>query len=151
MQLRRFDQAGRRAYLDEVRPRFVVLRLRAGKVNFTWGLPLWAAEEVAAFALGCAALLQSVLPLAPASWRSRLNTRLNTGITVAGREVRLGAPNRAENTNHAAPHTGAALLEVLRTIDGLAGGSLRDVLRLPPGEPYVKVRTGDTLIEIAAY
>lgn len=147
LQLRRFDQAGRRAYLDEVRPRFVVLRLRAGKADFSWGVPLWAAEEVAALVLGGVALMKAALPLAPAAWR----TRLSTGITVAGREVRLGAPNRAENTNHAAPHTGAALLEVLRTIDGLAGGSLRDVLRLPPGEPYVQVRTGDTHIEIAAY
>lgn len=147
LQLRRFDQAGRRAYLDEVRPRFVVLRLRAGKANFSWGVPLWAAEEVAALVLGGVALMKAALPLAPAAWR----TRLSTGITVAGREVRLGAGSATAGVHQTAPHAGASVLEVLRTIDGLAGGSLRDVLRLPPGEPYVKVRTGDTLIEIAAY
>lgn len=147
LQLRRFDQAGRRAYLDEVRPRLVVLRLRASKINITWGVPLWAVEEVTALVLGCAALVKAALPLAPAAWR----TRLSTGITVVGREIRLGAGSATAGVHQIAPHAGASVLEVLRTIDALAGGSLRNVLRLPPGEPYVMVRTGDTHIEIAAY
>ena len=147
LQLRRFDLAGRRAYLDEVRPRFVVLRLRTGKINVTWGLPLWAAEEVVAFVLGGAALAKAAVPLAPAAWR----TRLGTGINVAGRAAPLVAPNRSTGGHQATPDTGASLLEILRTINALAGGSLRGVLRLPPGEPYVQVRTGDTHIEIAAY
>lgn len=139
LQLRRFDEASRREYLDEVRPRLVVLRVRADKVRITWGVPLWAAEEVAGFLLGAAALLNAALPLAPLAWRRRLAQ----GITVRGRQLKL---------EHvvARPNEGASALELFRTIDALAGGSLRDVLRVPAGEPYVNVRTGDTHIEIAA-
>lgn len=138
--LRRFDEAGRRAYFDEVRPRIVVLRVHTAGANIVWGVPLWAAEEVAAFLLGAAALLKAGLPLAPRAWRRRLST----GVTVAGRELRFGSEEPSESA-------AASLLEVCRTIDSLAGGSLRDLLRLPSGEPYVRVRTGDTHVEIAAY
>lgn len=140
LQLRRLDEAGRRAYLDDVRPRIVVLRLRADKVNLAWGMPLWAAEEIVAFLLGAAALMKAGLPLAPHAWRARLGA----GVTIAGRRVAF------ESTDEQGA-AGAALLELFRTVDSLAGGSLRDVLRIPPGESYVKVKTSDTHIEIAAY
>lgn len=146
MLLRRFDRAGRREYLDEIRPRFVVLRLRTDGANITWGGPLWAAEEVLGFMLGTAALIKVLLPLAPRAWRQRLNQ----GLVVASRTVPLMTP--APEVQHVSrPSTAAALMEAWRTVDSLAGGALRGVLRIPPGEPYVEVRTGDTLIEIATY
>lgn len=146
MQLRRFDRAGRRQYLDEIRPRFVVLRLRTDGANITWGAPLWAAEEVLGFMLGTAALMKALLPLTPRAWRQRLNQ----GLEIAGRTVPLMSP-AAEVAYVERPSTTAALAEAWRTIDSLAGGALRDMLRIPLGEPYVEVRAGDTLVEIATY
>ncbi len=130
MQLRRLDADGLRDYLGEIRPRFVVLRLRSGKANITWGVPLWAAEEVLGFALGVAALLNALAP--------RALTRFGAG------GVRAEAGNSPQNTT-------AALLAAWRTLNALAGGSLRDVLRVPPGEAYLEVRAANTHIQIAAY
>ena len=137
---RRFDEAGLRAYVDDVRPRFVVLRVRANNVNIIWGLPLWAAEEVVAFALGAAWLLKVGMPLLPAAVRGKLGA----GITLAGREYRLTPADEMQ------PESGA-VLELYRTVNELAGGVLRSVLRVPPGQPYVQVSAGDTHVEIAAY
>mgnify|MGYP007055517464 CR=1 FL=1 len=134
MQLRRFDAAGLRDYLGEVRPRFVMLRLRTEKVNISWGVPLWAAEEVLGFALGVAALLNALAP--------RALNRFGAGSA-------LGV--RVESDNAPRPTTTAALLEAWRTLNALAGGSLRDVLRVPPGEAYLEVRAANTHIHIAAY
>lgn len=137
---RRFDEAGRRAFLDEVRPRFVLLRVRTGSANITWGMPLWAAEEIVAFALGAAAVVRTVLPLMPRAWRARLGH----GMNINGRRVDFGLGYDGGTSS-------GTLLELWRTVDSFAGGSLRDVLRVPAGEPYVKVQTDDTLIEIAAH
>ncbi len=152
---RRFDAAGRRAFLDEVRPRFVLLRVRTDSAKITWGMPLWAAEEIVAFLLGAAAVAKTVMPILPRAWR----VRLGRGITVAGRRVDIGlnaddadgAEDAADADYAEGNATSGALAELYRTIDSFAGGSLRDVLRVPIGEPYVKVQTDDTLIEIAAH
>ncbi|NLG09259.1 MAG: hypothetical protein GX560_08425 [Deinococcales bacterium] len=144
MTLRSFDEAGRRAYLDEVRPRFLVLRVRAERVNLVWGFPLWALEEVVAFVLGATALLNAALPLLPASWRARLRG----GVRVGGRSFELGAAAAA-----APAPTGErlALGRVLELLNDLAAGSLRDVLRLPPGEPYVEVDAQGARVSIVAH
>ncbi len=144
---RRFDEEGLKAYLDDVRPRFLVLRVRADKANIIWGVPLWAAEEIVAFAVGAAALLRGVLPLMPAAWRDRLAP----GIRIAGYSFDLGASATAEDGASADATLTGALVRVLSTANDLAGGGLRDLLRLPPGEPYVKVQTDTAFVEIVAY
>ena len=93
-----------------------------------------------AFALGAAAVVKTVLPLMPRAWR----VRLDRGMNIAGRRVDFGLGSVGGTSS-------GTLLELWRTVDSFAGGSLRDVLRVPAGEPYVKVQTDDTLIEIAAH
>src|SRR5690554_7091706 len=115
---RRFDEAGRRAFLDEVRPRFVLLRVRSSSANITWGMPLWAAEEIVAFALGAAAVVKTVLPLMPRAWR----VRLDRGMNIAGRRVDFGLGSVGGTSS-------GTLLELWRTVDSFAGGSLREIGR----------------------
>lgn len=189
---RRFDEEGLKAYLDDVRPRFLVLRVHADKANIVWGVPLWAAEEIVAFAVGAAAILKGALPLLPGPWREKLlpgirfagyafgnyaaNASASQGYTATGGHggrsangdgnsdqrhtatddprVQNGSDSRRSRAAEAASggsSRGAAWAEIFSTINSLAGGSLRDVLRIPPGEPYVQVATHNTRIEIVAY
>lgn len=188
---RRFDEEGLKAYLDDVRPRFLVLRVHADKANIVWGVPLWAAEEIVAFAVGAAAILKGALPLLPGPWRERLLPGLrfagyafgnrpetvaaSQGFTATGGRGGRSAGGGNTDQHHTATANpavqngrgstrsraaeaaiggssrGAAWAEVFSTINSLAGGSLRDVLRIPPGEPYVQVATHNTRIEIVAY
>lgn len=162
---RRFDEEGLKAYLDDVRPRFLVLRVRADKANIVWGVPLWAAEEIVAFAIGGAAILKGALPLLPQAWRQKLMPGLNfAGFAFSNYTANYAANSTATASNAHASTGGngahyesannastAAWAEIFSTINWLAGGSLRNVLRVPPGEPYVQVATDNTRIEIVAY
>lgn len=65
MSLRRLDEQGMRDYLEELRPRFVTLRLTTGKIRIWWGMPLWAFEEVLSFGLRLLPLLPHLTPLLP--------------------------------------------------------------------------------------
>lgn len=129
--LRRLDAAGRRELLDELRPRFVLVRVRARRVRVAWPVPLGPLEELAAFALGAASLAMALgarLPL-PSRW-----TRTGSGaldLRPAGRDADV-----------------ATVRALVARLDDLAGGALRDVLRLPSGEPYLSVRSGDTAIDL---
>ncbi len=143
---RRFDVVGRRAYLDDVRPRFLLLRVKADKVNISWGVPLWALEEVAAFALGAATLAQAVLPVLPATWRARMGA----GIAINGRRIEFGQADTADAQPGAADER-TVLTRFLRLMDDFAGGSLRDLLRVPPGEPYFEVSANGTRVLLVAH
>ncbi len=133
--LRRLDAAGRRAYLDDVRPRLLVLRVRARGRHIVWAAPLWPFEQLLAVALGLALLAPGALRYLPGRLRSSLGSALagNAGADAAavlGRE---------------APGTLLARLELL------AGGGLGDALRLPPGEPYLRIHTDEADIDLTAY
>lgn len=123
-----------RAYLDDIRPRFLLLRVRADRAHFVWGVPLWALEEIVAFALGAVAFLSLLRPVLPAGWLSRLGD-----LPVLASSA--PAPEEARPT----------LGELLRLADELAGGSLQNVLRIPPGESYLLVNAGDTRVELTAH
>lgn len=133
--LRRLDAPGRRAYLDELRPRLVVVRVRARGRHIVWAVPLWPFEQLLALVLGLALLAPSALQLLPERARSRLRG-------VVGESVGDGV---ASMLGHAEPGT---LLESLSLI---AAGGLGDALRLPPGEPYLSVRTPDVDFDITPY
>ncbi len=86
MSLRRLDEQGMRDYLEELRPRFVTLRLTTGKIRIWWGMPLWAFEEVLSFGLRLLPLLPHLTPLLPTRARAALGawqTSNTEGLTAA--------------------------------------------------------------------
>lgn len=154
---RRLDQEGLRAYLDEVRPRFLVVRVRAKRRTIAWGMPLSALEEIVGFALGAVAFGHALLPWLPARWR----TAIDEASRRAGGSLRLATaagatPGTTPGTTSVtdgvttAP-TPSPIAALLATANDLAGGALRDVLRIPPGEPYVSVRTDTAHIDLIPY
>ena len=119
MSLRRLDEQGMRDYLEELRPRFVTLRLTTGKIRIWWGMPLWAFEEVLSFGLRLLPLLPHLTPLLPTRARAALGawqTSNTEGLTAA--------------------------------VTTLLSERGRDLLRLPRGEPFVSIDTGEVSIEI---
>jgi len=191
---RRLDQDGLRAYLDEVRPRFLVVRVRVERRTFTWGFPLSALEEIVGFALGAAAFAQAARSWLPERWQDAMNGASSALVQALRLVPRPHDPSpRGEppapvpaTAAIAAPTTTAptsgASGPVTTTVSSsrpssatttasssspspfpspvsalwaaandLAGGALRDVLRVPPGEPYVSVRSGPALVDVVAY
>jgi len=159
---RRLDQEGLRAYLDEVRPRFLVVRVRVKRRTIAWGMPLSALEELVGFALGAVAFGHALLPWLPARWRSAIDKasqraggplRLATAGTFGATAGTPGATADATSVPAAITHTGtpSPIAAFLATANDLAGGALRDVLRIPPGEPYVSVRTDTAHIDLIPY
>lgn len=119
LSLRRFDGAGLRAYLDELRPRFVTFRLVTSDVRFTWGVPLWALEETASLLLRLLPLLPRLTPLFPRRAQQVLNAWSGTHSETVG-----------------------------TVLEALLSEPWNGLLRLPPGEPFVSIETGDVFIEI---
>lgn len=106
----RADASSRLAALAaELRPRLVLLRLRAGPVRLAWAAPLGAFEEIVAFALRCAPLL----------------TLVRRRGAVAPAPTQLGA---AVDALFALPDPG--------------------LLRLPPGESWLRVDAGEVRLEL---
>jgi hypothetical protein len=121
VQLRALDAAGRRAYLDELRPRFLTLRVEAGRLRFAWALPCWALEEPLRFLLRLAPLAYALAPRGARAWLDRAD--------VAGR-LDLEP-------------------DAWRAADQLFSERDRDLLALPADLPLVEVATADARIVIA--
>lgn len=119
------DPAWWRAYWDDVRPRLLWLRIDADRVRLRWAVPVWAVEEsLRALLLGGPWVLWFLrhLPL-PLRWRTRRSFRrgrFDLDLDLAG------PPGRAPWA------AGRALLE----------GAGEGMLRLPAGEPFVRVEAG---------
>ena len=149
--LRRLDGPGRRAYLDDLRPRVLVVRIRAGKVRLLWAVPMAPFEGLLAFALGVALLAPTVAPVLPRRVRARLE-RPGGPLAVAHRtasQVASGAFTGATGSEHAiAAEPPRGLLARLSLI---AGGGLGEALRLPPGIPYLSVQADDVAIDVRPY
>jgi len=126
MRLRPLDADGVRRYVDELRPRFVLVRVRADRVRFDWAVPLSPFEEILTFVLGAAMLLPWLAPMMPERARAALPA-LTTG---------AGKPTPSH--------------DLIEHFDALAGGALRDLLRIPNGEPYVSVRAAGATIDVVA-
>lgn len=116
--LRRFDAEGWRSYLSELRPRFVTFRLVTGNVRLYWGVPLWALEQTVSLALRLLPLLPHLTPLLPARARPHLARWRGSQGALVG------------------------VLELLLS------EPWHDLLRLPPGEPFVSVETDEVFLEI---
>jgi hypothetical protein len=120
VQLRPLDAAGRRAYLDELRPRFLALRVEAGRVRFAWALPSWALEEPLRFLLRLVPIAYALAPGRARAWLDRAD--------AAGR---LGLETDA-----------------WRAADELFSERDRDLLALPADLPLVDIATSDARIVI---
>lgn len=138
MRLRPLDDADLRAYLHELRPRFLTLRVRAGRVRFGWLVPSWALEEPLRFALRIA---QLALALAPDALRRALD-RVGVDADLAGGPG--GTPGGpASGAGRGAPPRWWPAFDELFSERG------RDLLALPDGVPLLDVAAGDAHIVIA--
>lgn len=124
MRLRTLDAEDVRAYLNELRPRFFVLRIRADRLNLRWWLPTWAIEEPLRVFLR---LLGIVHAAAPATTR-RLLARL-----------RMAHPPSAEAHDRG---------DLWNAIDQLFSEADRDLLALPGDVPFVDLETDDARVFI---
>ena len=124
MRLRRLDQEGFAAYVRELMPRFLLLRVRAKGVSFRWAVPSWALEELMRFGL-------RLLPLAP-----RMARYLPDKARRTVRQYTAGAGDGRSTLAH---------------LDQFFSERHRDLLVLPPGEPFVSIDTDDVSIEIKPY
>jgi hypothetical protein len=121
VRLRALDAAGLRAYLDELRPRFLTLRVEAGRVRFAWALPSWALEEPLRFALRIAPLAVALAPRRARAWLDR-----------------VGVARRLDLEPDA-----------WRAADALFSEADRDLLALPDDLPLVDIATHEARIVIA--
>lgn len=107
---------------DDLRPRFVLVRLEAGRVRLRWGVPLWPIEETLRFTLLVLPWLAYAWQWAPRAWRDEL--------ARPGRRARfvLEPPVRAP----------------WPALEALLDGHGEGLLRLPSGEPFVQIQARDS-------
>lgn len=158
--LRRFDGPGLRAYLDELRPRVLVVRLRAGRLRLLLAVPMAPFEDLLAFALGLTLVAPTVVRFLPERQRARLE-RPDGPLAAADRtasQVAAGAYTYAAATT-AATGAGGAMTDagrelprgLLARLSSIAGGGLGEALRLPPGTPYLSVQADGFAIDVRPY
>lgn len=120
MTLRPLDAAGRSAYLREIRPRFLAVRIASGRVRIGWWLPTWALEEPIRLLLRLAPI---AVALAPA-----------VAQRVLASSPFGSAPGERRNWWQAT--------------DELFSERYRDLLSLPDGVPLLDVTSGQARIVI---
>lgn len=140
--LRKLDGPGRRAYLDDVRPRMVVVRVRAQRVRFAWLVPLWPFEHLVAFAVGTALIARAL-------WPASVRRPSGAEARAPGLWAQVGEVAELAGTGPADGRTRLAALA--QSLSAIAAGGLGDQLRLPPGVPYLRVRSEEATIDITAY
>jgi hypothetical protein len=143
LRFRRLDGPGLGAYLDELRPRVLVVRIRAKRFRLLWAVPMAPFEELLAFALGLALLVPMAARFLPAAPRARLERR--GGLAAAAAYI---ATKAGDAGNEAAQELPQGLLARLSLI---ASGGLGEALRLPPGTPYLSVQGDGVTIDVRPY
>jgi hypothetical protein len=149
LRLRRLDGPGLRAYLDELRPRVLVVRIRARRLRLLWAVPMAPFEEVLAFALGLALLVPTAARFLPEATRARLER--DGGLLAAASQAAAGAcvaTKAGDPGSEAARELPQGLLARLSLI---AAGGLGEALRLPPGTPYLSLQAEGVTIDVRPY
>ena len=144
MRLRPLDKDDRDAYLREILPRLLTVRLKAGRVDLRWLVPSWALEEPLRFLLRVASLAGAVAP-ERARW------------LAAAVRLPLGARWTPPPSHAATSRTGTSRTGTSRTgparwwpaADAFFSEADRDLLALPDGVPLVDVQAGDARIVVA--
>ncbi len=125
MRLRPLDAAGVQAYLDEIPPRLLTLRIDAGRLRLRWWLPMWAIEEPLRFALR---LYRLIGPLLPRTVRDAL-----------ARDPRVPARLLAR---------AGARDSLFAAIDAWFSENDRDLLAMPDDVPFVDIDAGGTRVRL---
>ena len=102
---------------DDLRPRFVLLRLEVGRIRLRWGSPLWPFEETLRFGLLALPWVAYAWQWMPRAWRDEL--------ARPGRRARFVIE----------PPVGPPWSALEALLDGHGEG----MLRLPSGEPFVQI------------
>lgn len=138
MRLRPLDREDRDAYLREIRPRLLTLRLTAGRVDLRWFVPSWAFEEPLRFLLRVARLGFALAP-------ERLHS-----LAAAVRRTRGGrdaptdrTPSDGTPTDRTDPRTWWPMLDAFFSEDD------RDLLELPGGVPLVDVQAASARVVVS--
>ncbi len=121
------DPAWWRTVGDDLRPRLLVLHVRADGVHLRWAVPVWALQESLRAVLLVTPWLLWVARCAPAEWRRTWHGR------TAGFDWDLRGP-----AGRPPWVAGRALLE----------GDGADAFALPAGEPFVRVETDDATVDL---
>ena len=120
------DPAWWRAYAHDVRPRMLLLHVRADRVRLRWGVPAWALEEVLRAVLLVGPWALWVARCAPRPWRARWHGTVG-GLAFDLREA-AGTP------------PWPALLALLEPHAGW--------LDLPDGEPFVHIEADGAIVDV---
>jgi hypothetical protein len=139
--LRKLDGPGLRSYLDDVRPRVLVVRIRSRRRRWLWAVPMAPFEAIVAFAIGAALLASAGLALLARTERGpwqRLHGRLAAFTGLAGIDATGSDASRP-------------LARLLGGLSALAGSHPGGLLRLPAGEPYVRVRWREGAVDLTPY
>lgn len=120
--IRPLGPAGLRAYLREIRPRVLVLHVRARGHRFGWAMPSWALEEPLRCLLRLGPVAAALAPTSVRHWMGRLGIAADVG---GGGPVSRGW---------------------WRAVDGLFSEAHRDLLALPPDTPLLDIDTRDVRI-----
>ena len=141
LRLRRLDPPGLRAYLDELRPRVLVVRIRAQGFRFAWAVPMAPFELLLGYALSLALLASPLLRRLPGE----------AGVRYAGALDRAGWAGRAHVAGTAGRDSDAPPEGLLARLSLVAAGGLGEALRLPAGVPYPSVEADDVAIDVRPY
>jgi hypothetical protein len=106
---------------DDLRPRFVLVRLEVGRRRLRWGVPLWPFEETLRFGLLALPWFAYAWQWAPRAWRQELAREGRRARFVIEPPVRVPWP----------------------ALEALLDGHGEGLLRLPSGEPFVQIIARD--------
>ena len=143
MRLRPLDREDRETYLQEIRPRLLTVRLKAGRVDLRWFVPSWAFEEPLRFLLRVARVVAVMAPDRIRSLAATVRLPLGANGTPAPH-----APTPRAPTPHAPTHrTDPA--DWWPALDAFFSEADRDLLALPGGVPLVDIQAANARIVVA--
>ncbi len=149
LRFRRLDGPGLRAYVDELRPRVLVVRIRAKRFRLLWAVPMAPFEELLAFALGLALLVPTAARFLPEARRARFERR--GGLVAAASQAAAGAYVVRESGDPGSVAAQELPQGLLARLSLIAAGGLGEALRLPPGTPYLSVQGEGVTIDVRPY
>lgn len=148
MHLRSFGRDDRAAYLREIRPRLLTLRLKAGRVDLRWFVPSWAFEEPLRFLLRVAHVGVALAPERFRSLAAKVRLPLGASDTPTHRtQTHRTQVHRTQTDPTPIDRTDPAHWWPL--LDAFFSEADRDMLSLPSGVPLLDVQAANARIVVA--
>ncbi len=138
MHLRSLDRDDRDAYLREIRPRLLTLRLKAGRADLRWFVPSWAFEEPLRFLLRLAHVGVAFAPERFGALAAAVRRPLGATDMPIRRASSIPTPTDRTDPAHWWP-----------VLDAFFSEADRDMLSVPSGVPLVDVQAANARIVIA--